>query len=90
MKIGAYMQVNQMYQTSKTKNNSQTGKSRGSSDKIELSSFGKELSVARQAVSESSEVRQDRVAEIKAAMKSGTYDLSMDRLADKLVDKYFG
>ncbi|MCI8307537.1 MAG: flagellar biosynthesis anti-sigma factor FlgM [Lachnospiraceae bacterium] len=90
MKIGAYMQINQMYQTSKTKNNAQAGKSRGSSDKIELSSFGKELSVARQAVSEAPEVREDRVAELKSAIKSGTYDLSVDRLADKLVDKYFG
>ncbi len=90
MKIGAYMQVNQMYQTSKTKNNAQTGKSRGGSDKIELSSFGKELSVARQAVSEASDVREDRIAELKSAIKSGTYDLSVDRLADKLVDKYFG
>lgn len=89
MKIGAYIQVNQMYRTSKTKNNAKTGKSNSSPDKIELSSFGKELSVARQAVSESAEVREDRVAEIKAAMKSGTYDLSVDRLADKLVDKYF-
>lgn len=90
MKIGAYMQVNQMYQTSKTKNSAQTGKARSGSDKIELSSFGKELSVARQAVSEASEVREDRIAEIKSAIKSGTYDLSVDRLADKLVDNYFG
>ena len=90
MKIGAYTQVNQIYQTSKTKNNAQTRKSGSSSDQIELSSFGKVLSVARQAVSEADEVREDRVAEIKAAMQSGNYDLSMDRLADKLVDNYFG
>lgn len=90
MKIGAYMQVNQLYQTSKTKKNTVTGKVEAGSDQVELSSFGKELSIARQAVSESSEVRESRVADIKAAMQSGTYDLSMDRLADKLVDKYFG
>ena len=84
------MQVNQLYQTSKTKKGTSAEKTGSSSDKVELSSFGKELSIARQAVSEAPEVRAARVADIKAAMQSGSYDLSMDRLADKLVDKYFG
>ena len=90
MKIGAYMQVNQLYQTSKTKKNTAAGKAKAGSDQVELSSFGKELSIARQAVSEAPEVRESRIADIKAAMQAGTYDLSMERLADKLVDKYLG
>lgn len=90
MKIGTLMQVSQMYQATKTKKNSSSDNAQKGSDKIELSSFGKELSIARKAVSESSEVREEKVADIKAALQSGTYDLSMDRLADKLVDNYFG
>jgi len=84
------MQVSQMYQATKTKKDAPTESAKKGSDKIELSSFGKELSIARKAVSETSEVREAKIADIKASMQAGTYDLSMDRLADKLVDKYFG
>lgn len=90
MKIGNYMQVSQMYQATKTKKNTAPEKTGKSTDSIELSSFGKELSIARKAVADAPEVREAKVADIKAAMQSGTYDLSMDRLADKLVDRYFG
>lgn len=91
MRIDAYMQVNQLYQASKTKKTGAAQKtSAKASDTLELSSFGKELQIAKQAVSEASDVRMDRVDELKSAINSGTYDLSMDRLAEKLANKYFG
>ena len=91
MRIDAYMQVNQVYQTNKTKKQGSAQKTDGkTSDTFELSSFGKELQIAKQAVSEAPDVRMDRVDELKSAINSGTYDLSMDRLAEKLTNKYFG
>ena len=90
MRIDAYMQVNQLYQTSKTKKTDASQRSAAkSSDTLELSSFGRELKVARQAVSDAPDVRMDRVEELKSAINSGSYDLSMDRLAEKLTDRYF-
>jgi negative regulator of flagellin synthesis FlgM len=90
MRIDAYMQVNQLYQASKPKKADGTQKSSGASDKFEISSFGKVLQIAKQAVSEAPDVRMDKVNELKESINSGNYDLSMDRLAEKLTDKYFG
>ncbi len=90
MRIDAYMQVNQLYQSTKPKKTDSAQKSGSASDKFEISSFGKVLQVAKQAVNEAPDVRMDKVNELKAAINSGSYDLSMDRLADKLVNRYFG
>lgn len=89
MRIDAYLQVNQMYQSTKTKKTDSAQKSSSTSDKFEISSFGKVLQVAKQAVNEAPDVRMDKVNELKAAIDSGSYDLSMDRLAEKLTNKYF-
>lgn len=90
MRIDAYMQVNQLYQTSNTKKTDASQRSAAkSSDTLELSNFGRELQVARQAVSDAPDVRMDRIEELKSAINSGSYDLSMDRLAEKLTDRYF-
>lgn len=89
MRIDAYMQVNKLYQATKPKKAASTERSKSTSDTLELSSFGKELQIARQAVNDAPEVRMDRVDELKTAINSGTYDLSMDRLAKKLTDNYF-
>lgn len=89
MRIDAYLQVNQLYQSTKPKKADSAQKSSGASDKFEMSSFGKVLQVAKQAVSDAPDVRTDKVNELKAAIASGTYDLSMDRLAEKLTNKYF-
>lgn len=91
MRIDAYMQVNQLYKASKTKKQGEAQKTSGkTSDTLELSSFAKELQIAKQAVSEAPDVRMDKVDALKSAINSGTYDLSMDRLAQKLTDKCFG
>ena len=90
MKIGAYMQVNQIYQSNKPKKTGKSGRTAESSDKIELSDFGRELSVARKAVADAPEIRENRVEELKASIQSGSYDLSMDRLVNKFVENYFG
>ena len=43
----------------------------------------------RSAVNEASSIREDKVEELKSAIDSGSYDLSMDRLVEKLTNKYF-
>ncbi len=90
MRIDAYMQVNQLYHATKTKKTDSTKQASNASDKCEISDFGKELRVAKQAISETPDVREDKVQALKAAIESGSYDLSMNRLVDKLTDKYFG
>ena len=64
MRIDAYMQVSQIYQANKTKNAPKTGKA-GSRDSLEISSFGNAYQVAKQAASQASDVREDKVKEIQ-------------------------
>lgn len=74
MRIDAYMQVSQIYQANKTKNAPKTGKA-GSRDSLEISSFGNAYQVAKQAASQASDVREDKVKEIQAQMAAGTYSV---------------
>ena len=86
MRIDAYMQVNQIYQTNKTKNAPKAGKT-SSKDSLEISSFGNAFQVAKQAVAQTSDVRADRVKEIQAQMAAGTYRVSIEYVADKMADQ---
>ena len=85
MRIDAYMQVSQIYQANKTKNAPKTGKA-GSRDSLEISSFGNAYQVAKQAASQASDVREDKVKEIQAPMAAGTYSVSIEDVADKMAD----
>lgn len=54
-------------------------------DSVQLSDTAKALSSAAQAVNSSSEVREDRVAAIKAALANGTYTVDSRQLAQAMV-----
>lgn len=87
MRIDAYNQVNQIYKTNnkvKTQKTSKTSKR----DKVELSSFGKAYQVAKQAVDNAPDVREDKIADIKARIDNGTYDVSAESFADKILSKF--
>ncbi len=87
MRIDAYSQINQIY---KTGSKAKTGKVARTSekDKVEISSFGKAYQIAKNAVAKSPDVREDRIAEIKSKIDSGTYYVSNEDLAEKLLGGY--
>lgn len=88
MRIDSINQVGKIYQKANVKNNIKSVKS-SSSDSIEISSIGKDMQIAKKAVSETEDVRWDKVNDIKARMKSGTYNVSCEEVADKMVKSYF-
>lgn len=88
MRIEAYNKVNSIYQTSKIKKTEQV-KTGATYDQVEISRQGQDYQVAKKAVSNAPEVRMDRVNEIKAKMTSGTYNVKLTEVVDKLVDSYF-
>ena len=88
MRIEAYNQVAQLYQTSNTKNTTQAAKTNGMGrDQVQISSKGKDYHVAKPAVADAADIREDKVADIKARIKNGTYDVSPDDFAEKLLSK---
>ena len=87
MRIEAYTQVQQIYDTKKTAKSRLKGNA-GTSDQLQISSFGKDIQTAKQAVAGSSDIREDVTAPIKARIQSGSYEVSTENFADKLMQKY--
>lgn len=87
MRIDAYTQVQQLYQTQKI-NRSQKSGNVTKSDKVQISSFGKEIQAAKAAVAGSPDIREELTAPIKAKIQNGTYEVSNSSFAEKLLQKY--
>ncbi len=84
MKINPYIQVQQMYNTKKVGSTKKTGAA-GRTDGVVISNIGREIQVAKQAVANAPDVRTDVTAPIKAAMEKGTYEVSGESFAEKLL-----
>lgn len=88
MRVDAFNKVSQLYQTNSSKKVASSNKF-GEADKLEISQFGRDYQIAKQAVSNTPDVRQDKIDAIKSSLASGNYDVSSKEVADKLVDSYF-
>lgn len=87
MRIGAYTQVQQLY------NMNQPAKSQGkaksaASDRIQISSIGKDIQIAKGAVASADDVREELTASIKAGIANGTYQVSAESFAERMLQKY--
>lgn len=85
MRIDAYMQVSQLYNSNKTKNAPQANRT-DNRDSLEISSVGNAYQIAKQAIAQGSDVRAERVKEIQAQMAAGTYKVSIEDVADKMAE----
>lgn len=88
MRIDAYNQISQIYQTG-NKMKTQKTVAASSTDKVEISSFGKAYQTAKAAVKEAPDIREDKVADIKARVQSGTYNVSSEEFANKMLESYY-
>lgn len=86
MRIEAYTQVQQIYKTSKT-DKSQKKANANASDQLEISSLGRDYQIAKQAVAASADVREDVTAPLKKSIQAGTYEVSTEKFADKLLQR---
>lgn len=87
MRIDAYNAVSQVYQANKPKQIVKTNKT-AKMDQVQISSFGKDLQVAKQAVKDAPDVRENVTATIKQSIQSGSYNVSGEDFASKLLAKY--
>lgn len=87
MRIDAYNAISQVYQTSVAKT---AGKAKGKgalSDSLHISDAARDYQTAKSAVAAAPDVRQDKVAQIKAMMEKGTYSVSAEALAEKMLNQ---
>ena len=84
MRIDAVNRVSQLYQANSTKKVAKQTRTE-KYDSVQISQMGKDYQVAKAAVAGTPDVRTDLVNDIKTRMQNGTYDVSMEMLADKLL-----
>ena len=89
MRIDAYNQIAQAYGVQKTYNTQKANNTASmGSDQLSISQTAYSYQAAKKAVSEASDVREDKVAELKAKIQNGTYSVNPDDFASKLLEKY--
>lgn len=90
MRIDAFNKVSQVYQANSTKKLAKTKNTGKTSDSFEISQAGKDFQIAKQSAVSAPDVRTDLVNSIKQRMNEGTYNVSDEDLANKLLNDYFG
>lgn len=88
MRIDAYNQVAQLYGIQKSVKTQKAQNAAGPRDQVSISQAGRDYQVAKSAVSEASDIREDKVAQLKNMVNSGQYQVNGDDFASKLLEKY--
>lgn len=63
------------------------GQEPGAVDRVNLSTRGQEIQLARQSIKATPDIRQDKVESLRSAIKTGTYRVSSGEVADKMLGR---
>lgn len=87
MRINTYNMISQIYGTnSAKKSNISTSAGQTSfRDEVSFSSFGKDMQIAKNALAGIPDTRAEKVNDIKSRIDNGTYDVSNEDFAEKLM-----
>lgn len=88
MRIEAYNQVAQVYQSGKMAGKPKSGGAPAGRDHVTISQAGYDYQIVKKAVAEAPDIREDKVASLKARIDSGSYKVSAGDFASKLLEKY--
>lgn len=88
MRVDAYNKIAQVYQTNAVQKIDKKTKA-ATKDQVEISNLGKDYQVAKKAVADAPDIRTDKVNDIKERIASGTYNVSMEEVADHILERYF-
>ena len=87
MRVDAFAQIQSMYNLGTKNKQVKTELTKSFSDQLQISSIGKDLRTAKQAVAASADIREDLVGNIKSKIDAGTYSVDSDSLAEKFFAK---
>lgn len=88
MRVDSFAQIQSMYNLGNQNKQVKKDTTRSFSDQLQISSLGKDMRTAKQAVSSASDIREDLVSEIKSKIDSGNYSVDSDSLAEKLYEQF--
>ena len=88
MRIEAYNQLAALYKSGKTASTQNTKGTAAGRDEVQISSFGRDYQIAKQAVAEAPDIREDKVSELKTSVRSGNYSVDSGDFASRLLEKY--
>jgi flagellar biosynthesis anti-sigma factor FlgM len=86
MRIDAFNKISEVYKANNVRNTAKV-KNGGFSDMLEISQTGKDYQIAKQIVAKTPDVREAKISDIKARMEAGTYHVSIEDVANKLVEQ---
>lgn len=90
MRVGTFNQIAQVYgnQSVNKKYNSSQIDAASTQDRVSFSTAGKDMQIAKNALNAVPDIRQDRVNELRASIANGTYQVSAESFAEKLMAAY--
>lgn len=87
MRIDALSTIQQVYGTQQKRKTTSVQNTSYGRDAVEISSIGKSFQIAKKAVNDSADIRESKTAPLKEQIKAGTYNVSGESFADKLMEK---
>lgn len=84
MRIEAYTQVQQLYQSQQV-NRTQKTQKMAHTDRLQISSQGRDFQTAKAAVAAAPDIREELTASIKERIQNGTYEVDAASFAEKLL-----
>lgn len=87
MRIETYNQVASLYKSNRTMK-AQSSQGVNPRDQVYISQAGRDYQIAKQAVADSPDIREDKVSQLRSSMQSGSYMVGTSDFAGKLLEKY--
>ena len=87
MRIEAYNQIQQVYNAKRVRPVKGVEQA-SATDNVQISSIGKDILTAKNAVKNVPDVREDLVASIREKLQKGSYDVDAGSFADKLMERF--
>lgn len=89
MRIQAYNNLQQVYNQRRVPQAAEVAKA-APMDNVQISSIGRDILTAKNAVKNAPDVREDVIAPLKDRIQNGTYDVPTEDFADKLMAAWKG